>query len=116
MTPGLHSLALPEAMTLWGELVEALHGVNGFGSDTAELYAYRFGHYSPLSVNASTNDRYEEGRANARVLFDLLTAFADHYRCHIEVNGRELGDWLTSPQSQFNHRVHVRVWRKPERT
>ena len=37
-----------EMMHLWGELVECYHGVNGYGSDTAEIYAYRLMPYSPL--------------------------------------------------------------------
>ena len=38
----MHNLSLTQALGLWGDLVEAYHGVNPYGGDVAELYLYRF--------------------------------------------------------------------------
>lgn len=36
-----------QLMQIWGELVEACHGVHGFGGHVAEIYAYRLTPYTP---------------------------------------------------------------------
>lgn len=113
MKPGIHDLSIVEAMRLWGELVECLYGVHGFGGDTCELYAHRFGHYTPaVALNAQSRMATDAVRASATVLHALLTEFAETFDCTIEVNGRELGDWLI--ESPYDWRAHVRVIPNPE--
>ena len=114
MKPGLHDLSAVEAMRLWGELVLCLCGAHGFGSDTCELYAYRFGHFSPAVALSGTGGRMTKDAmlASSAVLHALLTAFTDVYGCTIEVDGRDLGDWLLDVP--FGHRTHVRITPTPE--
>lgn len=113
MKPGIHDLSIVEAMRLWGELVECLYDVHGFGGDTCELYAYRFGHYTPaVATSAQSRMTTDSVRAAATVLHALLTEFAEVHDCAIEVNGRELGDWLV--ESPYDWRAHVRITPKPD--
>jgi hypothetical protein len=100
-------LSTYEAMRLWGELVEAAHGVNTFGGDTAELYAYRFSTDSPAATlgvgDAVRTQAIERGAA----LYDLLSMFAMAYTRRVEVDGERLTRAMrTRP---FVHRVHVKV-------
>jgi hypothetical protein len=106
-----------ELLLLWGELVEAYHGVNGYGSDTADLYAYRFMRHQPTAVMVPAP---EPGGMMAQImddahkqaawsLFALLVHFREFYGCTIEVDGRRLGKWLAA--APFTHRVHVKVIR-----
>jgi len=37
------NMTTKEAMLIYGELTQCLYGKNGFGGDTAEIYAYRLG-------------------------------------------------------------------------
>jgi hypothetical protein len=113
MKPGIHDLSLVEAMKLWGELVECLYDVHGFGGDTCELYAYRFGHYTPdVAINTQSRMAKDAMRSSATVLHALLTEFAEVYDCTIAINGRDLGDWLI--ESPYDWRAHVCVIPKPE--
>lgn len=100
-------LSQMESMLLWGELVEALHGKNGFGGHTAELYAYRFGRrYVPIPSVQQDNDRQA-----AQSLYALLRMFLLHYSLHTRrllVNGRRFGVWVRD-EFVFDHRVHVEV-------
>lgn len=104
---GLHDIGQHQLLLLWGELVEAAHGVHKFGGDTAELYAYRFGHESPAANAGIAQERREQAIARAESLFDLLTRFASVYVRRVEVDGQKLGRWLMS--RPFEHRVHVKV-------
>ena len=60
-----------ELATLWGELVEAYHGVNGFGGNTAEIYAYRF-RIAPLRPLEMS---HEEQCLTGHALHDLIEHF-----------------------------------------
>ena len=108
---GLHDLRLTEAMSLWAELVEAYHGVNGFGGDTAELYAYRFGHYAPGHDVGFMAERY--ARRTAETLGALLDRFVDAYDVGILIDGVDYLRGTTPPA--FDHRVHVMVVPRADR-
>lgn len=107
-----------ELLSLWSELDEALAGKNGFGGDTAELYAYRFGRENPR-VSGVLRDLahdvavHEHGIEAAEKLFDLLKLFESlrEARCFVGAThvgpGRRVGDWLA--KEPFVHRAHVRV-------
>lgn len=100
-----------QLMELWAELVEAWHGVNGFGGDTAEIYAYRFQAYSPFAHWHHDEEKLGEiGLQSARQLYELLTMFKVRHDCRIIVDGKPLGAWLK--KFPFNHRVHVRILHK----
>lgn len=112
----MHRLSLVQALALWTDLEAAYYGEHGYGSDTAEVYLYRFMPYSPSGVAAL------EGRNNGPIssevardmvkdaneaLHNLLVHYALTREAHIEVDGRELGPWLKT--AGYSHRVPVKV-------
>lgn len=116
----MHRLSLVQALAVWSELEAAYHGKNGFGSDTAEIYMHTLMPRSP-----SAEEAWRRGEGKGCTVFDtaakelvqdaneallsLLRHFAKTRKVHIEVNGKELGDWLKT--ADFDHRVHVKVIR-----
>lgn len=109
--PALADVSLRATLHVWGELVEAYHGVNGYGGDTAEVYAYRLMPYLPTEVlngyQPESAPRVEAEAAAARALYVLLRMFQERYECAIAVDGRTLGPWFA--RQRFDHRAHVRV-------
>lgn len=103
-----------ELMRVWGELVEAYHGVNGYGGDTAEVYAYRLMGRNPAAEASSTG--YRSGGAVrkqervARLAFaQLCTAFELEYGCEVRIDDHKPEDWVMV--TRFDHRAHVKVVR-----
>lgn len=88
-----------DLMALWGELVEAYHGVNGFGGDTAELYAYRF-----LShVSSAENEDYFKARHKLNALLEL---FCMAYKCSALVDGRHPSHYA---HETFSWRARIQI-------
>ena len=113
----LIEVSVIELLKLWGELIEAYHGVNGFGGNVAEIYAYRFQRYSPL---AHTQPVYEMGQEELHVinlkagnsLVALVEEFCNQYECKAMIDKIEPETWcrrLNSGLIEFNHRAHVNV-------
>jgi hypothetical protein len=101
-----------ELLGLWADLIDAEYGTNGFGGDTAELYAYRFGALGPTWYRMLDTDKdhawvVEAERESSARLYALLALFRDRREVDVEIDGRAFGDWLKS--ERFGHRVHVRV-------
>ena len=110
-----------ELAKLWGELVEAYHGKNGFGGDTAELYSYRFQRMNPR-LHASV---MEEGSAKdeaewkhyfeaGRALLSLVQQFCMDSQCSATIDGIEAEKWaekIACDDHRFNHRAHVKILR-----
>lgn len=119
MARNVPNLPVLEAMKLWGELVECLHGRNRHGGNVAEMYAYRLHGHSPAVaagldkvvtdaqdeesdlLAAVVNDVQAEAGAN---LYAVLAAFAEHYEADVTVEDVPLEVWGDRPF----HRVHVR--------
>lgn len=108
-----------EMMKLWGELVECYHVVNGYGGDTAEIYAYRLMPYSPLihSValkdNVTTDERATEiNSIAAGALVSLCEEFTQQYDCKITIDGETTKKWYSLYRDEFDHRCHVKVVHK----
>lgn len=111
------NIAPLELLKLWGELVEAYYGVNGFGGSTAELYAYRFRQDDPICSECSKETqtrkvaeaaREEEARNS---LHTLLVLFEKIYDCRCEVDGMAIPLWYSHKHHLFDHRVHVQIHR-----
>lgn len=101
------NLSMAEACRLYGELVEAYHGINGFGGNTAELYLYRFGYSLTDKSLLPSTDAADLARANES-LYNLIAFFLKKYdRAVVTVNDRSFGEWVKT--AGFNHRVHVHV-------
>ncbi len=106
MTALLH-LSMLEALRLWSDLEQALHGTNGFGGHTAEIYAYRFGG-RPIAYEVMASVKEETDRHCAHALFDFLALFrSQHPECEVAVDGRSFGAWVA--ERPFGHRSHVTV-------
>lgn len=112
----MHNLSMTQALSIWSELEAAYYGKNGFGTDTAEIYIYRAMPYDPtVAALAGVLHESERARSIAADTYDraneslcaLFTHFAKERGAHIEVEGRELGEWLKG--ARFIHRVHVKV-------
>ena len=108
----MHNLSLIQALSLWSELEQAYFNRNGYGSDTAELYLYRFMPHHPgidgFDKGGIFGEIAREAYADACVtLHALLAHFAETRSARIRVNGRPLGPWIK--KAGFTHRVHVKV-------
>ena len=103
----LLDLPLMELLRLWSELEQCYHGKNGYGGDTAEIYAYRLMRNNPLSQHprAEEEARREDAKQAGMILYDLLHLFARERHCSIKVNG----GGLACLKDGFDHRVHVQV-------
>ncbi len=99
-----------ELMDLWAKLVEAYHGVNGYGGHTAELYAYRFVAWSPIKP------KNNEWKKAAGRLVELLYLFKSKFgpEIGVSIDGCTIADWeyyMQIDYIQFDHRVHVKIIR-----
>lgn len=114
-------VSVMDLLSLWSELEQALHGTNGFGGDTAEIYFYRFGletvtlYMAPQGSSLHAEETQRVGTANARALYELLALFHEH-RCdgheiYVDAtrhhDGKVFGPWILA--EQFHHRVHIRI-------
>lgn len=109
----LINLPIYQIMTLWGELVEAYHGVNHYGGNVAELYAYRFQPNNPAARELLSFEGFKKEAEieAADSLHNILTLFKKEYDCIIKIDGKAFNSWRKSRQ-RFSYRVHVTVIKK----
>ncbi len=114
---------MTQALSLWGDLVSAYHGKNGFGGRVAEIYAYRLMGYSPSVATylARPSDyplgsyvrknAIEELQKAAASLRQLIEHFEGTYTRKVVVKTSEgdvrATDWLKA--HWFDHRIHIEV-------
>lgn len=108
------NVPIVELLKLWGELVEAYHGVNGYGGCTAELYAYRFCRANPMRT--LLGDTAEKAKRKDAVqaresLFELVRTFENAYECRVTIDGEDSFRWFQLAGDTFDHRVHAVVER-----
>ena len=114
MTKTMINISIQQLITLWVELEDAYNGVNGFGSDTAEIYAYTVQPHSPgygyngggEDVVATEISRELELNAS-KSLYEVLMLFKSKRDCIIFIEERKLGKWLL--KDHFHHRLYIRV-------
>lgn len=118
----LPAFSLPQALSVWDELVEAYYGENGFGGTTAEVYAYCLLPHSPgletfLAHNSTIaqeqqRERAREASEGLRMLLELFCKQRED--CDVEVDGVpfEPGRTLIPPEE---HRWHIYIRRRGER-
>ena len=107
------SLSIEQAVEIWSELEQAYFKANKYGSDTAEIYAYRLLPHSPAdhvraSIPSFAKERLERATAAAESLHALLKKFSEHRESDISVDGEDF-----DPRRKlvpFDHRVHVTVY------
>ncbi len=106
----MHNISMIQALKVWSELWQAYFGENGFGGNTAEIYAYRLQPRNPIfesCIGAFLEEKERLGLQAATSLHALLDKFATDANCSIEVNGKAFGSWVK--EEPFAHRVHVTV-------
>jgi hypothetical protein len=110
------NLSIAQALDVWADLEDAYQGVHGFGSDTAEVYAYRLrpeqpargSDYPPIVEDCARHDRQA-----AAALRELAALFEERRECRVLVvrgrrdDGIPIAEW----SGPLDHRVHVRVVR-----
>lgn len=104
-------LSPQQLVTLWAELVEAYHGINGFGGDTAEIYAYALLDRDPTADSAlgdseiGQHARLESTVEAGLAMHEVLAHFCREWSCSAEIDG-----WASSGTVvPFDHRVRVRI-------
>ena len=111
----MNNVSMNQALSIWSELWQAYYGNNGYGGDTAEIYAYRLMPYSP-SFNM-TGETFQESNDELRInavnsLVALCNQFAKENDCVIEIDKCQLDKWVGMIGREFDHRCHVKVVRK----
>lgn len=103
------SISINQALDVWSDLNDAYHGCNGYGGDTAEIYAYRLLPGGGL-LDKTPEDLYE----GAKALVFLCSKFSARYPSTILINGVSPAEWLETQGGAFGHRAHVQVKREGE--
>lgn len=93
---------------IWGELEAAYHGRNGFGTNVAEIYAYRL---LPMDPQDPTGTGEENARRAGHEMERIIRLFQQVHSDAVigyETAWREFTTtWDEFPP--FNHRVHIQV-------
>jgi hypothetical protein len=101
-------ISMDQLINLWVQLEDAYRGVNGYGGDTAEIYAYTVQARPPgYPWGFFAEDDKEFELKASKSLYEVLNLFKKKRKCVIYVEGRLLGEWLL--KERFHHRVHVRI-------
>jgi hypothetical protein len=104
---------------LWEDLLDAEHGRNGYGGDTAEIYITRFmTHSSTVALDRMRGGELSEGgrddyREACRTLHALCRLFEQRREVVIEMEEGALDELIGD--RVFDHRVHLTVLRGSER-
>lgn len=106
-------------LEVWGQLVEAYHGKNGYGGDLAEIYAYHLTRYNPIVHVTPKSDSklYQEQKAltalhAANALCSIIEEFCDKYDSRVEIDGMAMSEWCAicnAGRHTYDHRCHVKV-------
>jgi hypothetical protein len=105
------AVSLDQLLGIWTELVEAMHGVNGYGGDTAEIYAYRLLRFDPRILHEPwVKQMRREQAIEARVsVYLILKRFESQFDRRCEVDGHKSAwEWFQRVDL-FDHRIHVKV-------
>ncbi len=105
------NLSPKQLMRLWYELTTAYCGCNGFGGNTAEIYAYVLREDSPTRYLAKhiQEDILKSNTEAASTLARACQIFSENYTCKIQIDGLEPELWLAAIKDSFDHRAHVKV-------
>lgn len=119
----LHRLSVAQAIDVWGDLCRAYYGDHPYGSNVAEIYAYRIMPFQPsLHIPTAeggshwgsmrTADARAAARQNAEAMVGLLGAFRDAFGASIRVRGESF-DWEPLcdrlKERGFHHRWHIEI-------
>lgn len=115
----MDNISINQALDVWSDLWQAYYGKNGFGSNTAEIYAYKIMPNSPkFSMNINSPENKKLGLLAAKSLYQLLFKFRHENDCKIEImetrtKGQKIGRWFT--KEPFFYRCHIKITPKRAR-
>jgi hypothetical protein len=110
----MENISITQALGVWSELEQAYYGDNGYGGDTAEIYAYRLQSYNPSASLMPQESEFgfqakqEQAELAGKSLYSLIKKFCELRDCSIEV---ESADPEILLRECLVHRCHVRVLR-----
>lgn len=113
--PGLGSISILQALRVWSELEQAYYDDNGYGTDTAEIYAYKLLPNMPsektLPVEALKEHYWDEYLNAGQALATLCVLFAEQRQCTVLIDDLPCEEWANG-EFVFQWRVHVKVVRE----
>jgi len=119
------NLSMTQVLEIWDELRDCLEGSNGYGGDTAEIYAYRLTkHHIPRPLGAEGYGDDVEDQIAAS-LTNLLRHFCLQHNCTAEIECSGVPHYsqvriMPRPRNQggsvppFSHRAHIKIVRKDQ--
>ena len=106
------SCSIDQWLSVWDDLTRAYFGKNGFGGNTAEIYAYRFFPYSPRESSVLTKEETDEQNQLAKEAFTLIVQrFMHQWNCEVSIDGLEWFAWFL--KDTFDYRCAVQVIPNP---
>ncbi len=106
----MQNLSQNQLLTLWSELMMAYNGTNGFGGDTAEIYAYTLRPDCPMRGNGTSQTAEHEGNIQAaRSLSAVCLEIEKRYVCRVRIDGLPIKKWLKKIDAGFGHRAPVKI-------
>jgi len=106
-----------QAVSVYGDLVSAYYGDNSFGSDTAEIYAYRMQTCRPSLLLDKSTETFRKADKEAALqagenLLWIIREFKKNFNARVELDGMTVS---TLRSEGLWHRVQVKVTRGLER-
>ena len=111
-------LTMRQALSVWSDLESAYYGQNGYGGNTAEIYAYRLQQRDPtaeLGLREKVPSTFTEAATQKQAmqaadnLIELISIFLeDTTDCEITIDGKA---WRFALNGGLVHRCHVKVER-----
>ncbi len=108
----MNNISMNQALDIWSELWQSYYGENGYGGDTAEIYAYKLMSYSP-ALNFTAPSFAEGNRVSyikaQHSLYNLIIKFIQYNenKITILIDGKSPTEWFES--EIFDHRCHVQI-------
>ena len=102
-----------QALSIWSELWQAYYSDNSYGSDTAEIYAYRLMAHNPSLHMPESSQSYkvashEAAELAAQSMRNIVFMFCKEADCKCVIDGEDCDTWLAH-NPEFDHRCHVYV-------
>ncbi len=104
-------LSIAQALDVWADLEDALHGVHNYGGHIAEIYAHRLMPDDPAAhINSKLfeEDRVELMDRAVESLSGLLREFMRRRKCKIQVEGAEFPA-VKPPRTMHRWQVEVQA-------
>jgi hypothetical protein len=118
-------ISIHQLLTVWNQLDDAYYENNGFGTDTAEIYAYTVSEdhparriYQPTDNSTISQMKKENAIQSRKTMCEILETFANMRMCSIMIDDglflSKINDKITRTshpfwEGEFHHRIHVRV-------